>query len=106
MTSRTPESRRERATAAAAQLAEIVHGEGREHAFSYLTLTDIRDILADPESEAETALTAATQRFDELCKTRNFSEFYVYIADWEQRVAANKRFKELVNELRSTLHDS
>ncbi|QLE72392.1 hypothetical protein FGW37_12985 [Streptomyces rectiverticillatus] len=106
MTARAPESRRQRATAVAAQLAEIVYEEGRKYAFSYLTLMDIRDTLADPEAEAETALAEAAQRFDGLCRARNFSEFYVYIDDWEQRVAANERVKKLVNDLRSLLHDS
>ncbi|MEU5188642.1 hypothetical protein AB0G83_16060 [Streptomyces klenkii] len=106
MTPRTPESRRQRATAVATQLAEIVYEQGRTYAFYYLTLMDIRNILAGPEGEAETALAEAAQRFDGLRRTRNFSEFYVYADSWEQRVAANEKVKELVNELRFTLHDS
>ncbi|MFE5869206.1 hypothetical protein ACFQ6V_11195, partial [Streptomyces roseifaciens] len=103
MTPSTPEARRRRAAVVAAQLAEIVHEQGRTYAFYYLTLTDIRDILADPEGEAGAALTEAAQRFDTLRRTRNFSEFLVYADDWEQRVAANEKVKELVNELRSLL---
>ncbi|MFF4217646.1 hypothetical protein [Streptomyces nondiastaticus] len=108
MTSRTPESRCERATALAAQVAEIVHGGGRKYAFSYLTLLDIRDILADPEAEAESALAEAAQRFDRLyaAPRDGFSEFFVCNDDRKQMVADNKRFKELVNELHSLLHDS
>ncbi|MCF3105540.1 hypothetical protein IPZ58_28690 [Streptomyces roseoverticillatus] len=110
MTPRTPESRRRQAVTLVEQVAEIVYREGRRYpAFFYLTLLETRDILADPEeSDAETALTDAAARFKKLYASPrdNFSEFYVHSDDPQQRVAENGKFSELVNELRSTLHDS
>ncbi|MBF6044769.1 hypothetical protein GO001_05955 [Streptomyces sp. NRRL B-1677] len=92
------------------QIAEIVYKEGRRYpAFFYLTLLETRDILADPEeNDAETALTDAAQRFKRLyhAPRDNFSEFYVYSGDPEQRAADNQRLEELVSELRSMFNNS
>ncbi|MEU8550921.1 hypothetical protein AB0C81_28725 [Streptomyces roseoverticillatus] len=105
---RTPESRCERGTALAGQIAEIVYRGGRRYAFPYLILLDIRDILADPETEAETALAQAVQKFRNLyaAPRDGFSEFYVHDSDPDQMEEENQRFEELVSELRSALHDS
>ncbi|MEV4504889.1 hypothetical protein [Streptomyces klenkii] len=109
MTLRTPESRRRQAITLVKQIAEIVHREGRRYpAFFYLTLLETRDILADPEeSDAETALAGAAERFRRLYSAPrdNFSEFYIHHDDPQQRVAENEKFNELTKALRSTLHD-
>ncbi|MFH8789484.1 hypothetical protein [Streptomyces roseoverticillatus] len=109
MTLRTPESRRRRATTLVTQVAEIIHKQGRRSSAPYyLILLDIRDVLADPESDAETALADAAYGFKLLygAPRGGFSEFYIHHDDPKQMAAENQRFSELVSELSSMIHDS
>ncbi|MEU1815239.1 hypothetical protein ABZ543_08580 [Streptomyces roseifaciens] len=109
MTPLTPESRRQRATTLVTQIAEIVYKQGRRSsAHHYLILLDIRDVLADPESDAETALADAAYGFKLLygAPRDGFSEFYIHHDDPKQMAAENQQFSELVSELSSMVHDS
>lgn len=85
------------------ELIEIVHGEGPWAVQWYRRLLDIRDALAATESPRD-VLGTASAMFDALYSgPYNFADFHITRPDQQDRVAANQRFSEIVEELRGTL---
>jgi hypothetical protein len=86
------------------ELIEIVHGEGPWAVQWYRMLLDVRDALAATESPRD-ALGTASAMFDALySRPYNFADFYIARPDRQERIAANQRFSEIVDEVREALH--
>lgn len=100
---------------AVAELIDIVRAEGRPGTEGwYRMLLDIRDTLADAGdatdsgnsagAAGERALADAAAMFDALyAGPRNFSEFHIWRTDEPERLAANRRLSQLIDELESAL---
>jgi hypothetical protein len=85
------------------EVIEIVNGEGPWAAQWYRMLLDIRDALAATGSPRD-VLDTASAMFDALYSgPYNFADFYVARPDQQKRIAANRRFSEIVDELREEL---
>jgi hypothetical protein len=95
----TEDSRAVAARAGAAELADIIAGEGRA---GQVWQQRIRQIAA--ELGADGSLRAARERFDSLyAGGRNFSDFHIWRTDEAERIAANERLSTLVGRLRTLL---
>ena len=94
-----------RARQAVAELIDIVHAEGRPGTESwYRMLLDIRDTLADSGKADERALGEAANMFAALyAGPRNFSEFHIWRTGEPERLAANRRLSQVIDELDSAL---
>jgi hypothetical protein len=90
---------------AVSELIDIVRAEGRPGTETwYRMLLDIRDTLADSTEAGEGALADAAEMFDALyAGPRNFSEFHIWRTDEQERLAANRRLSQLIDELESVL---
>jgi hypothetical protein len=90
-----------RARHAVGELIDIVHGEGPGGETWYRMLLDIRDTLS---GETPHTLTEAAAQFDALYSApRNFSEFHIWRTDEPERLAANRRLSEIIDELEDAL---
>ncbi|HZB31782.1 MAG TPA: hypothetical protein VE465_16615 [Streptosporangiaceae bacterium] len=94
-----------RAQLAVTELIDIVHAEGRPGTEAwYRMLLDMRDTLADSTKTDERALAETATMFDALyAGPRNFSEFHIWRTDEPERLAANRRLTQVVDELESAL---
>lgn len=95
---------RETASAAVVELMKIVSSVGYGAEVWYRDLSDIRDVIADPERSDEIALSDASEMFDSLYDgPRNFSDFYIWRDEEAERSAANQRLEAVVSDLKRIL---